>query len=617
MGSESKLPPPPSYDEATTSAVTSIVPAERPVSAQVIRRKPVASAATSTSYTASTYGCAKPLRDHEESEEVTESIECTTHEHGVVISSSISPPHSARPASRKAIPRQAEQHPAPLTRPSPAKPSTLSALKTGYEEARHFAGGLMHHPVESTKHFSILRHSHGLVYYRGSATSITLSMFSDQPLPKTRTLWLQHKGWTGHTGLKVKALVRSTSDWINVTPVNQISASQLPTPDERAWQRDIEQFQRKAERYTAQHKLRETAILRIPIDAQDGYWRMLLCDEKKRILCPSPVFRLLSASSSPSSLRGASLGNLPLEIGASILSQLGTAQLQGVISPITDSITSAMQSAMPYQPGVLAEEAGTIAVDEAYTRSGAQERVEAATAAYDAARDATYNPVDTSHTVDSGPQPLYPINIASKIVPNIGHISLDLGMPTVKLKSIPPDISHKLSGHYFGWVRLTPPQEQARPGNWYPSVISILPDVHSACSVIANVLKTATVYVISDLDTTPPGASIEIRILGFIRSHMRYPSAETRDDEPSADDTLLAMVQDVAFAQNMLERDSWDADAGQNQSDIDLTSRYVTTRTSLMRRIDRIPTTTMGIRTARDILKDRAVGTGGVSVVRG
>lgn len=628
MTSKSELPPlPPSYDEATASAVTSILPAERPVPAQLIRRKPVASAAGSSSRTATTYGFAKPHLDHDESGKAVEDIKCTNKD-DVPTSSSV-PPDSARPVSRQTILRQAAQYPTtstitPITRPSSAKASSLSALKTGFEEARHFAGGLMYHPIEFSKHYSILRHSHGLVYYRGSATSITLSIFSDQTLAKTRMFWLQPKGWTGHTGLKVKALVRSTSDWINVTPVNQISAYQLSATDERAWQRDIKQFQRKAEGYTAKHKIRETVILRIPVDAQDGYWRILLCDEKKKILCPSPVFRLLSASSSPSSLRGASLGNLPLEIGASVLSQLGTAQVQGVISPITDSITNAMQSAMPYQPGVLAQEAGTMAVDEAYTRSGAQERVEAANAAYDAARDATYSPVSTdSSTVDSGPQPPYPITIASRIEPNIGRTSVDLGMPTVKLRSIPPDVSHKLSGYYFGWARLTTPQAQARPSKdsitWYPSVISILPDVHSASSVIANVLKTATVYLIHDIDTTNlVGASVEVRILGFIRPHtLAHASAETGYDEPSADDALLAFVQDVAFAQDILEREGWDADAGQNQSDIDWTDRYVASRTNLMKQIDRIPTTSMGIRTARDTLKDRAVGTGGVFVVRG
>ena len=73
---------------------------------------------------------------------------------------------------------------------SPTSVSTSDSLstapskwKTAMEDARHFAGGLVSHPFESTKHFSILRHSHGLVYYKGPSTSLAITLFSDKPLP--------------------------------------------------------------------------------------------------------------------------------------------------------------------------------------------------------------------------------------------------------------------------------------------------------------------------------------------------------------------------------------------------------------------------------------------------
>ena len=73
----------------------------------------------------------------------------------------------------------------------PAKPSKF---KTAMGEIKHFAGGIIARPYEATKHFSVLRHSHGLVYYRGPTTSVAITVFSDEPLPTDRKLWLQKKG---------------------------------------------------------------------------------------------------------------------------------------------------------------------------------------------------------------------------------------------------------------------------------------------------------------------------------------------------------------------------------------------------------------------------------------
>ena len=93
-----------------------------------------------------------------------------------------------------------------------------SKWKTAYQNTKHFAGGLISHPFESTKHFSILRHSHGLVFYRGPLTNVAVTIFSDQPLPADRTLWLQTKGWAGKRGLKVKTFCRASRNWMDVTP---------------------------------------------------------------------------------------------------------------------------------------------------------------------------------------------------------------------------------------------------------------------------------------------------------------------------------------------------------------------------------------------------------------
>jgi len=213
-----------------------------------------------------------------------------------------------------------------------------------------------------------------------------MSIFSDAALPADHTIWLQSKGWTGHTGLKAKALLRSNADWIDVTPQSVVDATQVSPDDERAWQRDISSFRRRATGTIVNHRIRATAIINIPVAVQDGYWRLVLCDKKKRILCPSPVFRIASASSAPASLRGASLGNLPLEIGASIVSSIAAAHASG----LAQNLVSTVQGAIPYQPSFAEQEAGTLVAGEVYSRSGAEDRVDSANAAYETARENTY-----------------------------------------------------------------------------------------------------------------------------------------------------------------------------------------------------------------------------------
>ncbi|KAF2207566.1 hypothetical protein CERZMDRAFT_102248 [Cercospora zeae-maydis SCOH1-5] len=203
----------------------------------------------------------------------------------------------------------------------PAKPLTkLSQFRlaagTALNDAKHYAGGLISHPYEATKHYAILRHSLGVVYYRGLTTRATITIFSDGALPASRQLWLQKRGFSGKAGLALGVAMGSKSSWIDVTPVEEATIDQLPHADERAWQRDITKFLSKVkdDKALQNHRPIETLVVRIPFACQDGYFRIVLCDGKN-VLCPSPVFRCASTSCDPSILRGASLRTLPLEIG--------------------------------------------------------------------------------------------------------------------------------------------------------------------------------------------------------------------------------------------------------------------------------------------------------------
>lgn len=53
-------------------------------------------------------------------------------------------------------------------------------MSSAYGEVRHFAGGLISHPAESTKHLSILRHAIGIMYYTGLYTNLATTGFADR-----------------------------------------------------------------------------------------------------------------------------------------------------------------------------------------------------------------------------------------------------------------------------------------------------------------------------------------------------------------------------------------------------------------------------------------------------
>lgn len=223
---------------------------------------------------------------------------------------------------------------ATLQTPTLTSRSSSFAQRT-YEDARHFAGGIIARPYESTKHYSIVRHSHGLVFYSGTATSLAITIFADEPLPANRTLWLQKKGFTGKTGMAAKALVGITGSWINVTPAHTVGVEQLNPSDERAWQRDITRFAKKApKKIREKHQPKETVIVHIPTEAGDGYFHILLCSGDKKVLCTSPTFRVLSTSASPSKVRGAGIGSLPLEFGAMVVTTYTKATVGKVFLPV-------------------------------------------------------------------------------------------------------------------------------------------------------------------------------------------------------------------------------------------------------------------------------------------
>jgi hypothetical protein len=522
------------------------------------------------------------------------------------------------------------------TTPS-SKSSKSEYLQKAYQEARHFAGGLIAHPYESTKHYTILRHSHGLVFYQGTSTTIAISLFADAPLPPERTIWLQSKGWSGKTGMRAKAFMGANGNWLNVTPSMGVSPEQLKPTDERAWQRDIAHFQKKAKVHNQKnHILRETDVIRIPVEVGDGYFQLVLClGEKKKVLCQSPVFRVLSTSASPSSLRGASLSTLPLEIGAMALGTYTRNAVGTVVSPITSVLQNQVQQ---YMPSWWVRQAATASYDV----SGAADKVNTtigdANGRYDQVRDDSFTTIrQVEIPVDNGPQPPYPIHFIARCEHSMDVLD-QFHMPAIQLGGLTYDVSHKLMGFYFGWARFI---QKTKEGivpidgetSWHQAVVSAIP-MDAAQLSRANIdeaskknVKIRLVHQYEDnLQSCP---YLEIYIMGFIRPDEPAQRAMLlrglrANDEAAVEAAMLAEVNDISMAQSILEQPAWSPEAfatlhaqSENPRGLErVVSGYAGTRMAAQVRLDRVPLQKMGVRMPLDPLKEKVMVANGFCVQR-
>ncbi|CAD6453923.1 81a98d33-45fb-4d23-a689-0c97f217ac22 [Sclerotinia trifoliorum] len=520
------------------------------------------------------------------------------------------------------------------TSPEPSSTAIASSyITSAYREARHFAGGLIAHPSESTKHYSILRHSHGLVFYQGSSTTLAISIFSDAPLPTGRQIWLQNKGWTGNTGMRLKAFVGSNSNWVNVTPGLSISAAQLKESDERAWQRDIKKFLRKTK--YPNHLLRETLIIRIPVEASDGYFHLVLCsDEKKRVICPSPVFRILSASTSPASVRGASLSTLPLELGAMAMTAYANKTIGRLITPAT---SAAEKIVHPFMPSPARKEAARTFYGKSGTGDMIKSTVLDGNIRYEGMKSFSYNQAGSGDN-EFGPKPPYPISFAARSEIQIREDEEEedyFSMPSMKLSGIADHISHQLRGHYFAWARQHPIKGQANTdaNQWSQSVISSLPpqasDLHKATikQVNKRILK---IHFISEFFEARnyDAKNLDIKIMGFIRSdsntshlynHSQYHSDNNDTVRVEEEEELIASMNDILFTRQILKDPIFAPEMHVN-IDVDVKERvvegYAELRVRTQRGVDGVLGERMGMRGEGDRLRDMGVGVGGFFVVR-
>lgn len=524
---------------------------------------------------------------------------------------------------------QAQPH---LEQPPPPLPTPI---QRAYGEARHFLGGLINHPTESNKHFTILRHSHGLVFYRGNATSVAVSIFSDGPLPLDRTLWLQNKGWSGKTGMRTKAFFRLNDSWLDVTPDMPLRADQVNPDDERAWQRDIKKFHKKAtSRPQNRHHLRETAVVRIPAEAGDGYFQLVLCQgPKKKVLGNSPVFRVLSTSANPHSIRGASLSTLPLEVGAMVVSLYAQTAARTAAAPASAALATKVDR---YRPTWVKQ----AAVQKVYSASGVETRVaglftSTAGPGQAVAPDGASSPMASpdASPVGEGPQAPFPLTFKARgqlaQSPTLNSASPETTRLT--LTGTPDWVSEELRGYFFGWAKFDTSNEKDSPSNpWTPMILSVrtVDPLQAARVDISQISKH--VVALRLLDEVPiQTTKIQIRVLGFLRVEVPHPRGSTSQEladaqAAAAEAAILADAYDADVVQNTLLHPTWSPETPsaleiqkQNSTWVERTKEgYTTFRAKGQKWVEQVPLHKLGVRSATDEWRERQVAANGFYIVR-
>ncbi|KAI1743912.1 hypothetical protein F4680DRAFT_407914 [Xylaria scruposa] len=508
---------------------------------------------------------------------------------------------------------------------SPSEPnavvSSSSRWKTVVDETVYFAGGLISRPFESTKHYSVLRHSSAIVYYKGPSTNVTISVFADSTLPSDRSFWIQRKGFSGNMGMAASALMRTTSNWIDVTPSVEALASSVLEGDERAWQRDIKKFLKKAskDKRLSKHVLRETCVLRIPAAAADGYLRIVMCSgqSSKKSLCPSPTFRLASTSSDISVLRGASLATLPVEVGLKVASVVGNQYVQRVVGPAQAVVQSKMQS---LQPSFIKNHPEMFAL----AQSSVQDQYGNLEENFDAERDVTYSPFHEDGTLDeppniigrdAGPEKPFPITFNGKVVPGSGQSRSQIGIPTANLSNVADDLLLRLNGIYIGWATIEQGKSDDTLGGWREAIITVGPSPYAAPTVAPR--KIAIVHIAHDFGENKSFFNAKMNVI--VMASLRPITQPTHSRLPT--DNLAAVSRDKEIAIASLSRERWQPNVwleilSAEKAQRSMTDRYVGLRSQVQKRVDSFPIHRAGIRTERAEAKDEAYGQGGFYIRR-
>ncbi|KAF5004788.1 hypothetical protein FDECE_8727 [Fusarium decemcellulare] len=493
------------------------------------------------------------------------------------------------------------------------KPKDQSKWKAALGEAQYFAGGLISHPAESTKHFTIIRHSHALVWYRGPNTSIPITILSDEPLPATRTVWLQQKGFSGNMGMTLKALVGTNGNWIDVTPASKAAVEHISETEERGIQRDFKRFVKKASGRLKKHLPRETHIVRIPAAATDGYFRLVLCsgEDGKKVLCGSPVFRIASTSTDASVVRGSSLSTMPLEMGIKVASTIG----QQVAKKYTGIAGAVVETGSKrFAPNAAVKKAA----HAAYHGSGLGNAVNESWRNGKAGR---YDPLVGGTALDGplsvigsddGPEQPFPFKFSGKVVRGTGMSTREHGIPTANLSEVADEVKMRMGGVFAAWARLVAGKGMEDvDDDWHEAIVTIAPLRNATPGVVLR--NKVAVHFIHDFeDLTFFDTKVKVMLMGFL--HPWTPGQQEGD-------MLEEHGRDVMTTMASLGREFWGPEIAASgiralKSERSFSDRLNEATSKVQHQVDRLPTHWAGVRSESGAMRDQVYGKGGLWIPR-
>lgn len=480
--------------------------------------------------------------------------------------------------------------------------------------AQYFASGLIAHPCESNRHFSIIRHTSALIWYSGPSTSVSISVLSDEPLPPARTLWMQQKGFSGNVGMAIKAFAGNTGSWINVTPARQTAVGDTTEVDERIVQRDFKRFVKKASGRQKKHVPRETHLVRIPAIAADGYFRLVLCagaEPGKKILCGSPVFRVASTSTDVSVVRGASLSTMPLEMGVKAASTIGQAMANKYIGVASAVVNSQVSSIVTNQT---IKKAGTMAY-QSYQVTGMSDTLHESWQRQREQQERYDSLMDNVPIIGSeaGPEAPFPVKFDGRVVPGTGRSYSELSIPSANLSGVSDQIKLRMPGVFAAWACIhIPPKNNEMPTDWFEAIVTIAPSRHAPPSVAME--NTVTVHIIHDFQ----GANlVSAKIKVLLMGHLHAAAGHNTPPEFLVNQHF----QDVDKTMASLRRAAWGphdtvAMLKSVKSSRTFAEKVDDTTGKVVRQVDKIPLHLVGMRSDVGLMQDKAYGNGGLWIVR-
>lgn len=176
--------------------------------------------------------------------------------------------------------------------------------------------------------YSTIRHTRSWVYYRGTSTTVPISILGSKPLPEHRRICLQRRGFrTGLLGWTIGGWLGGTlGKEIDVTPQTLGSwESDIEPKRKEQYHREINQFLDSA-LGPKDHKPLETDLVHIPVSSGDGYFRLLVYPSasSRLAIASTAPFRVGSLSLRSAHPRGASIVTLLPEVALKVISITAT-----------------------------------------------------------------------------------------------------------------------------------------------------------------------------------------------------------------------------------------------------------------------------------------------------